>query len=104
REMLVARLRFITAQMGLGEEQIKRVRESIVISDVSGTGFKLTEVVKDVVVPTQYADSLVSNLQSFQPAVIFIDPAVSFGVGESRTNDAEQGLIDAGRRIRSELG
>ena len=31
------------------------------------------------------------------------DPLVSFGVGESRVNDAEQGLIEAFRVLRNEL-
>lgn len=103
REMLVARLRFICNQMNLAEAQMQHVRESIMISDVSGTGFKLTEVLRDVVAPSKQVESLTTGLQSFKPAVIFIDPAVSFGIGESRVNDAEQGLIDAGRRIRNEL-
>src|SRR5206468_5838994 len=30
--------------------------------------------------------------------------AISFGVGEARVNDAEQGLIEVARRIRRELG
>lgn len=104
REMLVARLRFICNQMNLDEAQMQHVRESIMISDVSGTGFKLTEVLRDVVAPSKQVESLTTGLQSFKPAVIFIDPAVSFGIGESRVNDAEQGLVDAGRRIRNELG
>lgn len=103
REMLVARLRFIASQMNLDEAQIQHVRESIMISDVSGTGFKLTEVQRDVVAPSKHVEALTTRLQSFRPVVIFIDPAVSFGIGESRVNDAEQGLIDAGRRIRNEL-
>ena len=32
-----------------------------------------------------------------------IDPAISFGIGEARVNDAEQGPIDAARRIRNAL-
>lgn len=103
REMLIARLRFMTAQMNLDEAKIQHIRESILISDVSGTGFKLTEVQRDVVAPSKQVEALIIGLQSFRPAVVFIDPAVSFGVGESRVNDAEQGLIDAGRRIRNEL-
>lgn len=104
REMLVARLRFICNQMNLDEAQMQHVRESIMISDVSGTGFKLTEVRRDVVAPSKQVESLTTGLQAFKPAVIFIDPAVSFGIGESRINDAEQVLVDAGRRIRNELG
>ena len=37
------------------------------------------------------------------PVLVTIDPAVSFGVGESRVNDAEQGLIEAARRLRKAL-
>lgn len=102
--MLVARLRFICNQMNLDEADMQHVRESIMISDVSGTGFKLTDVRRDVVAPSKQVESLTTGLRAFKPAVIFIDPAVSFGVGESRVNDAEQGLVDAGRRIRNELG
>jgi hypothetical protein len=47
--------------------------------------------------------ALAPGLQAFKSAVIFIDPAVSFGVGESSVNDAEQGLVGAGRRVRNEL-
>jgi RecA-family ATPase len=36
--------------------------------------------------------------------LVTIDPAVSFGIGEARVNDAEQGLVEAARRIRAELG
>jgi RecA-family ATPase len=35
---------------------------------------------------------------------VVIDPAVSFGVGESRVNDAEQGLIEAARRLKRMIG
>jgi RecA-family ATPase len=34
---------------------------------------------------------------------LVVDPLVSFGVGESRVNDAAQGLIEAGRRINRAL-
>jgi RecA-family ATPase len=35
--------------------------------------------------------------------LVTIDPSVSFGVGESGVNDPEQGLIEAGRRLRKTL-
>jgi len=102
REMLIARLRHIAYQMNLSDDEKRRIREAIIITDVSGTGFKLTEVVRDVVRPSAILDRLIPSLVNISPAIVFIDPAVSFGVGESRVNDAEQGLIDAGRRIRNE--
>lgn len=103
REMLIARLRHISCQLPLTEDEMQRVRDSIVITDVAGTGFKLTEVMRDVVRPAAIVDTLIASLRRITPAIVFIDPAVSFGVGESRVNDAEQGLIDAGRKIRNEV-
>lgn len=104
REMLVARLRMIAMQMGLTEVQIQTIRANVVIDDLSGKGFKLTEVIRDVVMPSKNVDRFIAAAKPVNPAIVFVDPAVSFGVGESRTNDAEQGLIDAGRKIRNELG
>lgn len=103
REVLVARLRYIADEMGLTDEQLNVVRNSILISDVSGTGFKFTEVRRDVVQPTDGIEQLINGMADLQPVIVFVDPAVSFGVGESRVNDAEQGLIDAARRIRNGL-
>jgi RecA-family ATPase len=104
REMLVARLRGIARQMGLTEEQMRIVRQNIIIADVSGAGFKLTKVERDVVQPHGNVDRLIAAARKIYPEIVFIDPAVSFGVGESRVNDAEQGLIEAARKIRNELG
>ena len=71
------------------------------ISDVSGRGIKLTTVVDDVVLPSPLVDTIIAECQSLRPVLVVIDPAISFGIGEARVNDAEQGLIEAGRRIRS---
>lgn len=103
REMLVARLRVICADMRLSDDELLRVRERVRISDVSGNGLRLTEVVADVVVTSESIDDLVRGCQKLAPVLIVIDPAVSFGVGESRVNDAEQGLIAAGRKLRNAL-
>src|SRR5262249_47471147 len=104
REMLIARLRGIASQMGLSEDEMRRIRANIIITDVSGKGFKLTDVVRDVLNPSSHVDRFILAAQVVMPAIVFIDPAVSFGVGESRVNDAEQGLIEAARKIRNELG
>lgn len=103
REMLVARLRRIAESMGLTPAQIEQVRRDVRILDVSGTGTRLTEVRDDVVVPSPYVGELADALRELEPSLVTIDPAVSFGVGESRVNDAEQGLIEAGRRLRRAL-
>ena len=101
RETLVARLRQMCLEMGLTPQQVREVRESILITDMSGKGIKLTKVEKDVVVPSIHLDKLVVEVGLRCPSLLVIDPMVSFGIGESRINDAEQGMIDAARRIRN---
>lgn len=103
REMLVARLRSICAELGLTQGEIQTVAQRVLISDVSGVGLKLTEVHHDVVRPHSVIDQIIEACGRFSPVIIVIDPAVSFGVGESRVNDAEQGLVEAGRRLRNAL-
>ncbi|EJC63255.1 hypothetical protein QWA_06590 [Alcaligenes faecalis subsp. faecalis NCIB 8687] len=103
RESLVARLRFICSQLYLSDDDIAKVRSEVIITDVSGKGFKLTTVERDTVVPSRMVERLIKSASELHPALVVIDPAVSFGVGESRVNDAEQGLVDAGRRLRNEL-
>ncbi|WP_269218939.1 AAA family ATPase [Brevundimonas vesicularis] len=101
RETLVARLRQMCVEMPLTEEEIRTVREDIIITDVSGKGIKLTTVEKDVVMPSKALDKLIVEIGVLCPSLLVIDPMVSFGIGESRVNDSEQGLIDAARRIRN---
>jgi len=101
RETLVARLRLMCGEMGLTEDEMRSVREDVIITDVSGLGIKLTTVTKDVVMPSASLDKLVVEVGALSPSLLVVDPMVSFGVGESRVNDAEQGLIDAARRIRN---
>ncbi|SNS48099.1 hypothetical protein SAMN06295912_107107 [Sphingomonas laterariae] len=99
RETLVARLRYMCHQLGLTDEQMQEVRESVIITDVSGKGIKLTTVEKDVVMPSKVLDRLIVEVGLLCPSLLIVDPMVSFGVGESRINDAEQAMIDAARRI-----
>lgn len=103
REIMVARLRSICNAMNLTAEARQAVRERVLISDVSGQGFKLTQVSNDVVLPTNEVDQIVTACRADPPVLVVIDPAVSFGVGESRVNDAEQGLVEAARRLRNGL-
>ncbi|WON75152.1 AAA family ATPase [Nitrosospira sp. Is2] len=100
REMLVARLRAIVRAMNLNEVEKAKMMKGVLLSDVSGNGFRLTEVQGDVVKPGAGVDDLIKGCETLRPVLVVIDPAVSFGVGESRVNDAEQGLIEAARRLR----
>lgn len=103
REVLVARLREIAQHLNLTPEQQHQVMRDVLISDLAGSGWKLSRVHNDVVLPSELADLIVRGMKARPPVLVTIDPAVSFGVGEARVNDAEQGLIDAGRRIRAGL-
>lgn len=100
REMLVARLRRVAETLALSPSEIIHLRATVVISDVSGSGFRLTTVINDSVRPDDVVDLVATEAARIKPALVVIDPAVSFGVGEARVNDAEQGLIEAGRRLR----
>ncbi len=103
REMLVARLNQMCAELMLDDDQVARVRAGVLISDLGGSGTKLVTVRDEVVVPAPFVDELILGAMAHPPALVTIDPAVSFGVGESRVNDAEQGLIEAARKIRNAL-
>ncbi len=103
REMLIARLRAIAQAMQLSDAQIAIVMRDIHISDASGSGFRLTEVSADTVKPSAAIDQVIEACKKFNPVLIVIDPAISFGVGEARVNDAEHGLIEAARRLRRAL-
>ncbi|MFV2089777.1 MAG: AAA family ATPase [Pseudomonadales bacterium] len=104
REMMIARLRSIAKSMNLTEDETRLVRERVIILDVVGLGLRLTAVTNNVVVTDNTVDQMIENLRHLAPSMVIIDPAVSFGVGESRVNDAEQGLIEAARHIHRVLG
>lgn len=103
REMLVARMRSISEEMGLDSAQISYVQQNVRISDVSGLGCKLTKIDKDIVKSSGVVEDIIAGCKDLTPVLIIIDPAVSFGVGESRVNDAEQGLIEVARDLRRKL-
>lgn len=103
REMLVARMRSIAEEMELDDTAISTVQNLVRISDVSGLGCKLTRIEKDMVKSSGVVEDIISGCRDLPPVLIIIDPAVSFGVGESRVNDAEQGLIEVARELRRKL-
>lgn len=103
REILVARLRACMDAAGLSDGDRHIVMEQVRIADVSGGGCKLTEVIGDVVLPSPALHALIELAREIRPVLIVIDPAVSFGAGEARVNDAEQGLVEAARAMRNAL-
>lgn len=102
RELLAARLKRIMSDNGMMHRR-SQILDNVLISDVSGSGFKLTALEDGVVVASDRIDDMVVALKAIAPVLIIVDPAISFGVGEAMVNDAEQGLIVAGRRLRNEL-
>lgn len=105
RPYLVARLREICRAMRLTDAQTALVREFVRIDDRTADVRRLTAVVCDVVAVAGFAHEIVHGcwMEGFAPALVQLDPMVSFGTGESRVNDAEQGLIDAARVITGGL-
>lgn len=104
REILTARLREIMREMNLSAGDVAHVLSMVRIIDVSAERFRLSAVVDDVVEPHMAnIDWLTRNLEPLSPDRLIFDPLVSFGVGEARVNDAEQGLIEAFRIFRNRL-
>ena len=101
REFLVARLREVCRAMNLSPAQTTRVREMVRIDDRTVSRRRLTMIVKDIVEVSAFAHDIVAGCKAegFAPVLVQFDPLVSFGVGEARVNDAEQGAIDALRVI-----
>ena len=104
REILAARMREVMRTMGLSDSEMSHVLQMVRIVDVSGERFRLSTIIDDVVEPhTGNIDWLTGQLSPLKPDWLIFDPLVSFGVGEARVNDAEQGLIEAFRIFRNRL-
>ena len=104
RETLAARLREVMKALQLDPEAVGTVLANVLIMDLSAVSYRLSAVVGDVVLP--HADNLewlIKQLRGFRPDWLIMDPLVSFGVGEQRVNDAEQGLIEAMRILKKEF-
>ena len=104
RPVLIARLRKIAGAMGLSPSEIETIRRDILLYDVSGLDKKLVELQDGNIASAAFADEIVSGYRDDPPVLITLDPAISFGIGESKINENEQGLISAARRIRNDLG
>lgn len=104
REILVARAREIMVALNLDRTDVAQVLSNLLIVDLSGVSFRISQVDGDVVVPhTKNLNWIIELLGEFKPDWMIMDPLVSFGVGEQRVNDAEQGLIEAMRILRAEF-
>lgn len=100
REILLARLNLIMANMCLTAEQCSKVDNNLLIWDCSGDLSRLVEIDdKGNLTLTGMADEVVEKARPIKPAMIVLDPIISFGPGESRINDGEQMLILAARRM-----
>lgn len=104
RHILVARLREICIAQSFTSSQIEQVLNNVHILDLSNQDFRLTRIIGDSVRPDYKSVlALCEALRPLSPDWVQFDPMVSFGTGESRVNDAEQGLIEACRVIRNQL-
>ena len=104
RGILVARLREVMKAQQFTEQEKRMVLERVQIIDLSSESFRLAHIVGDMVMAhISNIINLCEALKEWAPDWVIFDPLVSFGVGESRVNDAEQGLIEAFRIIRNEL-
>jgi RecA-family ATPase len=104
RALLVARLREIMRALELSRTEIEQVLQHVLIVDLSGERFRLSAIIEgNVEAHLVNIGWLVEKLASYRPDWLIFDPLVSFGVGESRVNDAEQSLIEAFRILRNDL-
>jgi len=104
REQIIARTRAICMGLGLNADEVTKIRQHLFIEYVGGSSFRLCKIGSDVVETSDNVGMIVDHYAGKNLSMLVIDPAVSFGVGESRVNDAEQGLIVAARRLRDALG
>lgn len=101
REICIARIREICAAMGLSPEEIAQVRRDIVILDTSDFGMNLICMQDGNIIVSPDVDAIIARYKDDPPALGVFDPAASFGVGEAKVNDNEQGLVNAARKIRN---
>lgn len=104
REILAARMREIMRAMELTPAEVATVLENVMIIDVSGISFRVSLIAGDMVEPhTENLNLLAEILEPFAPDWIIFDPLISFGIGEGRVNDAEQGIVESFRVLRNRL-
>lgn len=104
REILLARMREIMHTLGLSAEDRHTVYKHVFAVDLSGVPYKLAHVVGGQVEPhTENLDTLIEHCKPVAPDRLIFDPLVSFTAGESRVNEAEQGVVEAARYLMRKL-
>lgn len=99
-EILQARLLKIMDAMGLNDWQRRKVAESIMFWDVTGSLVRLAELDgRGNLKLTELADRIVETYRDANLAQVVFDPCISFGPGERIVNDGEQAIVTACRRI-----
>ena len=102
RPVILARLHRVIEAMepALSPAELAAVDTGFIVWDVSNDLCRLADIdASGRIMPTGFADEIICAARSVHPALIVLDPIVSFGPGESRVNDIEQALIVEARRI-----
>ena len=100
REILIARTRSVIEALDLSDAAKRHAWSRLLFWDVSGNVCRLAELDDGGnIALTGLADAIIAQYRDASLAVVFFDPAISFGVGERLVNDNEQSLILAARRI-----
>lgn len=99
------RLHHLVRAMGLTDAQRQTVRDNIYIEDLSGQLARLVQMDRGGNLTfTSIVDELVLAYRDIRPALVNLDPMVSFGPGERMVNDGEQAVVVAARRVVAGLG
>jgi len=102
RGVVLARLHRVMQAMDppLSDTETGAVEAGFIVLDVSGDLSRLVDIdAAGRIMPTGFADAIIEAARPLKPALIVMDPIVSFGPGETRVNDVEQALILEARRI-----
>lgn len=99
-EILRARLREVITALNLTDFDRRKVCESIMIWDVTGSLVRLAELdARGNLQLTELADQIADTYRDAGLAQVILDPAISFSPGERIVNDGEQAVVTACRRI-----
>jgi RecA-family ATPase/phage/plasmid primase-like uncharacterized protein len=102
RPVILARLHRVIEAMDppLSQAELAAVDAGFIVWDVSADLCRLADIdASGRIMPTGFADEIITAAKPINPALIVLDPIVSFMPGESRVNDVEQALIVEARRI-----
>jgi RecA-family ATPase len=105
REIFAGRLREVMKVMCLSDREKLQVLSMVHVVDLRGDNRKLAHIKNDgqVTPDEKHLDALIKHILPANPDRIIFDPLVSFTVGESRVNEAEQGVVEAARYIMRKI-